>query len=154
MSFYILRGFIITCQNVKCQKIYSVWHKSLQLLGGGLGESGKPKEMCHPCASLAKVNLKGRMLRLPPFLEMHYRQIVKQDGFAAQVILSQRIAQLNMSNKRNRIGLKSSLFSSLCSEPEDSPSDLLPSYQGTIQQLSLGVSVLKLWQVVLLSFSI
>lgn len=57
-----------------------------------------------------------------------------------------------MSNKRNRIGLKSSLFPSLCSEPEDSPSDLLPSYQGTIQQLNLGTSVLKLWQVILFSF--
>lgn len=56
------------------------------------------------------------------------------------MILSQRIAQLNMSNKRNRIGLKSSLFSSLCSEPEDSPSDLLPSYQGTVQQLILDTS--------------
>lgn len=69
-----------------------------------------------------------------------------------QMIVSQRIAQLNMSNKRNRIGLKSSLFSSLCSEPEDSPGDLLPSYQGTIQWLSLGTSVLKLCQVILFSF--
>ena len=58
-------------------------HKSLQLLGGGLREPGKPREPCHPHPSLAKLNLKGRMLPLSLFLEMHYRQIVKRDGFAA-----------------------------------------------------------------------
>jgi len=58
-----------------------------------------------------------------------------------------------MSNKRNRIGRKSSLFSSLCSEPEGSLSDVLPSYQGAIQQLTSGTSVLKFWQVILFSFS-
>lgn len=57
-------------------------HKSLQLIGGELRESGKPRELCHPLPSIAKVNLKGRMLPLSLFSEMHYRQIVKQDGFA------------------------------------------------------------------------
>lgn len=32
--------------------------------------------------------------------------------------VSQKIARLNIANNRNTIGLESSLFSSLCPEPE------------------------------------
>lgn len=62
--------------------LFSVYINPCRLLEGDSREPGKPRELCHPCPSLAKVNLKGRMLPLSLFSEMHYKQIVKQDGFA------------------------------------------------------------------------
>lgn len=99
-------------------------NKSQQLLRGGLGEPGKPRDPCHPLPSLAKVHLRGGMLRggmppLPLFCEMHYKRLESRMALLP-MSLSQRIAGLNMANKRNTIGLESSLFSSLCREPEGS----------------------------------
>lgn len=51
-------------------------------LEGGTWRSWKPGEPCCLLPSLAKINPKDRTLSLSLFLEMHYRQIVKQDGFA------------------------------------------------------------------------
>lgn len=58
-------------------------HKSLHLIRRRPREPGKPRELCHPRPSPAKVNLQGRMLPLTLFSEMYYKQIVKQDSFAA-----------------------------------------------------------------------
>lgn len=58
-------------------------HKPLQLIGGGLGEPGKPGEPCRARPSLAKVNLKGRALPPFSFLGNALQAAVKRDGFAA-----------------------------------------------------------------------
>lgn len=65
MRFYILHGFTF-----------------LQLLGGGTWRAWKPGEPCCLLPSLAKINPKGRTLPLSLCLEVHYRQIVRQGGFA------------------------------------------------------------------------
>lgn len=115
-------------------------NKSLQLLGG-LEEPRKPRKLCHPFPPPAKAHLRGGMLPLPLFWEIHYRRLESRMALLPTSV-SQRIARLNMANKRNTIGLESSLFSSLWIWRQ--LGELVLS--GHYSSAEFGTSVLKLWQ--------
>lgn len=124
ISFYILRGFIITYENGKYQEIHSGCKSIPAASQRWTGRAWKAQRPM-PSSSLSCKSylrggiLRGGMLPLPLFCEMHYKRLESRMALLP-MSLSQRIAGLNMANKRNTIGLESSLFSSLCPEPEGS----------------------------------